>query len=125
MPSTWLPQSQQVVTFSVRVMIGLCSAPAASACCDACSVPRPDREGVSVMTSVLRPIDEINREAISALYRELGVADTIRFLQQFSFGHGDSVERHRDFQSGTSVEALAEEIRRWNTEGSERSTAGG
>ncbi len=40
-------------------------------------------------TRPYRPLAEITDEAIDVLTRELGAADTIRFLNQFSTGFGD------------------------------------
>jgi hypothetical protein len=36
-----------------------------------------------------RPISEISRRATNILYKEMGVVETIRFLNQFSVGRGD------------------------------------
>ena len=39
-----------------------------------------------------RPLAELTEEAIHILYRELGTADTVRFLRQFSTGFGNYTE---------------------------------
>jgi hypothetical protein len=36
-----------------------------------------------------RPINEISRRATHILFKEMGVVETIRFLNQFSVGHDD------------------------------------
>lgn len=41
------------------------------------------------MKTTTRPISEINRQATHILFKEMGVVETIRFLNQFSVGQGD------------------------------------
>jgi hypothetical protein len=41
------------------------------------------------MNTETRPISEINCQATHILFKEMGVVDTIRFLNQFSVGRGD------------------------------------
>jgi hypothetical protein len=44
------------------------------------------------MSTAIRPITEITHEAITLLTREMGVADTLRFLNQFNTGMGNYTE---------------------------------
>jgi hypothetical protein len=39
-----------------------------------------------------QPLAELTEEAMQILHRELGTADTIRFLRQFSTGFGNYTE---------------------------------
>ena len=39
------------------------------------------------MTIEERPLTEITKEAIDALSKEIGIANTIRFIGQFTTGH--------------------------------------
>jgi hypothetical protein len=41
------------------------------------------------MITGLRPLIEINQQAIRLLYKELGVVDAVRFLKQFTQGYGN------------------------------------
>ncbi|MCF8039637.1 MAG: hypothetical protein K9K79_10005 [Desulfohalobiaceae bacterium] len=41
------------------------------------------------MNTQTRPVSEISRRATHILFKEMGVVDTIRFLNQFSVGRGD------------------------------------
>ena len=43
------------------------------------------------MTAPALPLAEVTERALSALAREIGVADTARFLQQFGAASGDYV----------------------------------
>ncbi len=61
------------------------------------------------MTTEIRPLVEINRQAIRLLYRELGVADAVRFLRQFTAGFGDYTrERELLFGQKTLEEIVGE-----------------
>lgn len=61
------------------------------------------------MTARIHSISEINQRAKDALIREIGVIDTIRFLNQFRAGSGDyTAERDSLFRDMTAREILAE-----------------
>jgi hypothetical protein len=48
------------------------------------------------MTARQKPLSEVNYEAIRLLSEKLGLADTLRFVNQFTTGHGDyTKERDR------------------------------
>ena len=40
----------------------------------------------------MRPLNEVTEQAIVLLSREIGVADTLRFINQFSSGYGNYTE---------------------------------
>ena len=55
------------------------------------------------------PLAEITKEALQVLYREIGVVNTIRFVNQFTIGYGDySQERKVLFKDLTLDNLLAE-----------------
>lgn len=55
------------------------------------------------------PLAEVTRRAIEILSRELGVADAMRFVNQFSTGAGDyTAERQHLFAGRTLTEIIAE-----------------
>jgi hypothetical protein len=61
------------------------------------------------MITQLRPLVEINQQAIALLYKELGVVDTVRFLKQFTQGYGDyTQERELLFDKKTLDEIVSE-----------------
>ena len=41
------------------------------------------------MITDARPLIEINQQAITLLYKELGTVDAVRFLKQFTQGYGN------------------------------------
>ena len=61
------------------------------------------------MTVRIQPIADINQRANQALIGELGVVDTIHFLNQFRAGNRDyTVERDSLFRDMTAEEIIAE-----------------
>jgi hypothetical protein len=56
-----------------------------------------------------RPLNEVTHEGLSLLYRELGLVNTVRFLNQFTSGYGNYTEERRKLtEQQTLAEALAE-----------------
>lgn len=64
------------------------------------------------MSTCVRPIEEITQEAIRLLSRELGVADTMRFLSQFITRSGEYTKDRHALLGDPSVEELFAEARR-------------
>ncbi len=55
-----------------------------------------------------KPLSEITRNAIDLLLKEMGVVDTVRFLNQFTTGYGDyTKERDLLFKDLTLDEILS------------------
>jgi len=64
------------------------------------------------MTIEVKPLAEITSEALSLLQRQLGVANTLRFINQFTTGQGNyTMERRKTF-ADLSVADLVGEIER-------------
>ena len=62
------------------------------------------------MSLQIKPLVEINQKAIRLLYRELGVVDAVRFLQQFGMDYGDYTEERRQLFGHETLEAILHEI---------------
>jgi len=55
-----------------------------------------------------KPLSEITQQALALLTKELGIADTVRFLNQFTAGYGDyTTERDILFADLTLDEILS------------------
>jgi hypothetical protein len=55
-----------------------------------------------------KPLSEITQQAIDLLFKEMGIVNTIRFLNQFTTGYGDyTQEREALFKDLTLDELLA------------------
>ena len=63
-----------------------------------------------------RPLAEVTERAIGALVRELGVADTARFLQQFGAGYGDYTAERDALFGHLSLDEVIEQSRRYGRE---------
>jgi hypothetical protein len=60
------------------------------------------------VTVPMKPLAEVTRQAIEILSRELGPADTMRFIGQYSTGHGDyTASRETLFGKATLDEIIA------------------
>ncbi len=54
-----------------------------------------------------KPLSQITQEAIALLMKEIGIANTLRFLNQFSPGYGNyTEEREAQFKDLTLDELL-------------------
>jgi hypothetical protein len=47
------------------------------------------------MNAQIKPLSIINENATKILVQEMGIVDTIRFINQFSFGCGNYTEERR------------------------------
>jgi len=60
------------------------------------------------MSVQAKPLSEITREAIDLLSKEMGIVDTVRFLNQFTTGYGNyTEERESLFKDLTLDDILA------------------
>ena len=56
------------------------------------------------MSAEMRPLSEINQQATSILAREMGIADALRFLNQFSNGSGDYTAERENWLGSLSLD---------------------
>ncbi len=64
------------------------------------------------MITDTRPLVEINQQAISLLYKELGVIDAVRFLKQFTQGYGNYTQERETLFADKSLEDIVSELRK-------------
>ena len=62
------------------------------------------------MITEVKPLTEINRQAIHLLYQELGVINAVRFLKQFTVGFGDYTEEREDLFGSKTLDQIVNEI---------------
>jgi hypothetical protein len=62
------------------------------------------------MITDTRPLVEINQQAISLLYKELGVVDAVRFLKQFTQGYGNYTQERDELFANKSLDDIVNEI---------------
>ena len=63
------------------------------------------------MTLHVQPISEVTHRATDTLIREIGVVDTIRFLNQFRAGSGNYTEERKQLFKGMSVKDIIADIK--------------
>ena len=56
------------------------------------------------MSIEARPISEISHRATRILFKEMGVVDTIRFLNHFSIGRGNYTKEREKWLRGISID---------------------
>ena len=61
------------------------------------------------MVAQTRPLAEITQEAVKLLFQNLGVVNTVRFINQFTTGYGNyTTERDEIFGDKTLDEMITE-----------------
>jgi hypothetical protein len=63
------------------------------------------------MNTETKPISEISRRAAHILFKEMGVVDTIRFLNQFSIGQGDYTKEREKWLGDISMDDAITQIK--------------
>ena len=63
------------------------------------------------MNSATKPLHDINIKAITLLNGSLGIADTIRFLNQFTTGFGVYSEQKEQIFDNVTLEKIVAEIK--------------
>lgn len=63
------------------------------------------------MKAAVRSISEINREATHILFKEMGVVETIRFLNQFSVGQGDYTKDRSEWLDKITIDDAIAKIK--------------
>lgn len=63
------------------------------------------------MAVTAKPLAEVTQNAIRVLCRELGVADTLRFLNQFATGSGNYAQDREDLFGNVSLDEILNTVR--------------
>lgn len=58
-----------------------------------------------------KPLVEITRDAIKILSKEIGIVNTVRFLNQFTAGYGNYTEERQHLYADMSMEEIIQEIK--------------
>lgn len=62
------------------------------------------------MITEVKPLTEINQQAIHLLYQELGVVNAVRFLKQFTVGFGDYTKEREVLFGSKTLNQIVNEI---------------
>lgn len=66
----------------------------------------------------MRPLNEVTEQAIVLLAREIGIADTVRFINQFGGGYGNYTEEREAIFGDPSLEEVLGRGKETRSEGS-------
>jgi hypothetical protein len=64
------------------------------------------------MTVKSKPLAEVTHRAIEVLARELGAADAIRFINQFTTGYGDYTSERDALFAGATLDQILADIKK-------------
>jgi hypothetical protein len=59
-----------------------------------------------------RPLAEITQDAFRVLYKEIGLVNTVRFVNQFTTGYGNYTEEREQLFAGMTLDDIVAEIKR-------------
>ena len=59
-----------------------------------------------------RPLAEITTVALKVLYREIGIVNTVRFINQFTTGYGDYTQERQELFAGITLDDIVSAIKR-------------
>ncbi len=59
-----------------------------------------------------RPLAEITQEALAVLYKEIGIVNTVRFVNQFTTGYGNYTQEREKLFAETKLEYIVDEVKR-------------
>jgi len=63
------------------------------------------------MTAETKPLAELTSQAIELLSRELGAADMLRFVNQFTIGYGDYTAERDSLFGSMTLEEITSQIK--------------
>jgi hypothetical protein len=64
------------------------------------------------MAVEVKPLAEITQDALSVLYKEIGIVNTVRFISQFTVGYGSYTEERAHLFAEMTLDDIIAEIRR-------------
>ncbi len=64
------------------------------------------------MVTEVRPLAEITTEALKVLYKEIGIVNTVRFINQFTTGYGDYTQEREQLFADLTLDDVVSEIKR-------------
>ncbi|MFZ6029407.1 MAG: hypothetical protein ACOYYS_16975 [Chloroflexota bacterium] len=64
------------------------------------------------MTLEMQPLAEITQDAFRILNKEIGIANTVRFITQFTKGYGNYTQERQELFDKLSLDDVIAEIKR-------------
>lgn len=66
--------------------------------------------------ATMKPLAEVTQEAIRILCKEIGLVDTVRFVNQFTVGYGNYTEERAQLFADLTLDDIVTEIKRRKTQ---------
>ena len=63
------------------------------------------------MITEVKPLAQVTQEAIRVLCREIGIVNTVRFVNQFTTGYGNYTEEREQLFAGLTLDDIVSDIR--------------
>lgn len=63
------------------------------------------------MSVQAKSLNQITQQAIEVLSKEIGIADTVRFLNQFSVGYGNYTEEREELLKDLTLDEIVKRMR--------------
>ncbi len=67
---------------------------------------------MSTTTVEMKPLAEITQDAIQILCQEIGIVNTIRFVNQFTVGYGNYTEERKQLFADLTLDEIVVAIKR-------------
>jgi len=64
-----------------------------------------------------KPLSELTQQAIDVLFKEIGIVNTVRFLNQFTRGYGDYTEERESLLKDLTLDEIVEATRKVREKG--------
>jgi hypothetical protein len=64
------------------------------------------------MNLAMKPLSEVTKRAVDVLSKEIGIADTVRFLNQFSTGYGNYTDEREALFADLTLDEIVSATRR-------------
>jgi hypothetical protein len=64
------------------------------------------------MITEAKPLAEITKEAIRLLFQEIGIVNTVRFMDQFTTGYGNYTQERERLFADMTLDEIVSEIKR-------------
>jgi len=64
-----------------------------------------------------KPLSELTQQALDVLFKEIGIVNTVRFLNQFTRGYGDYTEERESLLKDLTLDEIVEATRKVREKG--------
>lgn len=64
-----------------------------------------------------KPLSEVTQQAIDLLFKEIGIVNTVRFLNQFTTGYGNYTEEREALFKDLTLDEIVVDVRKVRDKG--------